>query len=85
VREALAQEKLQRQMEIARKVARELCATRTQFPRARLAEALLAAGTCIRNPEVRYAAYDEIDRLRREHGVRISTSEPPDLEKNQVG
>lgn len=85
VREALAHQKLQRQMEIARKVARELCATRTQFPRARLAEALLAAGTCIRNPEVRYAAYDEIDRLRREHGVRISTSEPPDLEKNQVG
>jgi hypothetical protein len=85
VRELLAQQKLQRHLAIARSVARELCAARTQFPRRRLAEALHAAGTSIRNPVVRYAAYDEIERIRGEQAVRIFTSEPPNLEKDQIG
>ncbi|TAK94687.1 MAG: hypothetical protein EPO09_09170, partial [Aquabacterium sp.] len=51
---------------LARSAVRQLVQTMSQFPRRRLAEALLDAGTCIRNPHVRQVAFEELEIVRKE-------------------
>lgn len=64
VRAKRKQEKIDAKIKTSREVVRELFLQSTNVPRTRLAIALKARGLDVRSPEVRAAAFDELEKLR---------------------